>query len=215
MRSINDDQLVGSVTFSNYILLYILAGMTVAILLLAGGVLGTLWYAKNRIEAVERTYFATTSTGSLFQLSPLDSPIGGEEKALNFSSDCVIKMMQLDYLNYRRQMNEAQLRCFTDVGYNSYLEAFTRNGIINQLNDPKIRLVMAGTPGPGEFLSKEVKVFKGVARQTYTILHPIEIVYNGNTDQPRRGKIEVDLIRINQADRPQGLAVNAIRISSK
>lgn len=212
MRDVNDDQLVGSIVFSNRVLLYILSICVVIIAALATTNFLTFMYAKNKIESIQREYFATTHNGSLFQLTPIDEPIGGEERALNFSSACVIRMFQLDFVNYIRQQNEAQLRCFTDDGYKTYLNAFERAGLTAQLKDPRIRLVLSATPGPGVLLNKDVKVFSGVARQTYTIQHPIEIIFNGNVNQPRRGLIEVDLLRVQQESRPDGLAVHAIRV---
>lgn len=212
MNNVNDDQLVGAIVFKSKIFLYIICVLIALVVGLSVGLGGTIWYAKNKIESIKREYFATTHNGSLFQLTPLDSPIGGEEKALNFSSTCVIRMFQLDYVNYRRQQAEAQRTCFTDPGYISYLAAFERAGLMELLRDPKTRLVLAATPGPGEFVDKSVKVTDGVARQSYTITHPIDIVFNGNVNQPRRGSIEVDLLRIDQANRADGLAVHAIRV---
>jgi hypothetical protein len=214
MRDVNDDQLVANVLFSNRLYLYIIVFLVGVTAVMGVAIVGTLLYTKNKIESVEREYFATTHNGQLFELTPIDEPIGGEERALYFSSTCVTKMFQLDYVNYIRQMSDAQLRCFTDAGYKSYINAFDRAGLLNQLKDPKARLVLAATPGPGEFLDKSVKVFGGVARQTFTIRHPMELVFNGNVNNPRRGQIEVDLLRIDQKDRPDGLAVHAIRVKA-
>jgi hypothetical protein len=214
MRDVNDDQLVANVVFTNRLFLYIIVFMCAITAALAASTIGTLLYTKNKIEGIERTYFATTTNGQLFELSPIDEPIGGEERALNFSSNCIIKMFQLDYVNFSRQMSDAQLRCFTDDGYKSYLQAFDRAGLLGQLRDPKARLVLAATPGPGEYREKSVKVYGGVARQTFTISHPLQIVFNGNVNSPRHGTIEVDVIRINQKDRPDGLGVNAIRVKA-
>lgn len=212
MQNVNDDQLVAGLLLANKIYLYIIFMLAAVAVALTVGLGGSLYYAKNKIEAIKREYFASTPDGGLFKLTPLDSPIGGEERAMFFSSTCVIKMFTLDYLNYLRQMNETQRKCFTDTGYDSYLRQLEHSGIMAPLKDPKVRLVVAATPGPGEFKVKEPRNIAGAVRQFYTISHPIEFIFNGNTNKPRRGSIEVDLIRISQADRPDGLAVHALRV---
>jgi hypothetical protein len=213
MQNVNDDQLVSGILFSNRIYIYLIAILTLACLVLALALGASLFYAKNKIESVEREYFATTHNGQLFKLSPLDSPIGGEERALGFAATCTTKMFQLDYLNYPRQMADAQLRCFTDEGYQSYLAAFERSGLMPRLKDSKERLVIAGTPGPGEFTEKSVKQVAGASRQFYTITLPLELVFNGMRDRPFRTSMEVDLVRVNESDRPEGLAIHAIRVN--
>lgn len=212
MRSVNDDQLIEGALLANKIYIYIIALQLVLNIGLGVGLFGVLFYAQNKIEGIERQYFASTPDGGLFKLTPLDQPIGGEERAMYFSSTCVIKMFTLDYVNHLRQMSNAQRSCFTDPGYNSYIDQLGASGIMEPLKNPKTRLVVAATPGPGEFKDKGPRNIGGVIRMTYTIRHPIDFVFNGNVNAPRRGFIETDVIRIDQAERPDGLAVHAIRV---
>lgn len=212
MRSINDDQLIEGTLLANKIYIYIILVQLLLNVGMGGGLFATFIYAKNKIESVERQFFASTPDGGLFRLTPMDEPIGGEERAMYFSSTCVIKMFTLDYVNHLRQMSDTQRTCFTDAGYQSYLDQLQNAGIMAPLKDPKTRLVIAASPGPGEFRVKEPRNVAGAVRMFYTVVSPIEFVFNGNVTKPRRGTIETDLIRINQADRPDGLAVHAIRV---
>lgn len=212
MRSVNDDQLIEGALLANKIYIYIIVLQLALNIGLGAGLFAVGLYAKNKIESIERQYFASTPDGGLFRLTPLDEPIGGEERAMYFASTCIIKMFTLDYVNHIRQMSNAQRSCFTDAGYNSYIEQLSAAGIMEPLKNPKTRLVVAATPGPGEFKAKGPRNVAEAVRMTYTIVQPIEFVFNGNVNQPRRGVIETDVIRIDQANRPDGLAVHAIRV---
>lgn len=215
MRYSSDDQIVQSVLFSNRILLYVVMVLAGVSLLLVGG-LGTLgWYTTQRIASIEKQYFASGPNGNLYRLTPLDSPMGGDEVALNFATQCMYRSTRLDFVNYLRQLSEVERDCFTGEGYSSFRVNLERTKIIERLKNPKTKLVLSSNIGPGEFVAREPKVYYGVARMTYTIKYPIDIVFNGEVDRPFRGTLEVDVLRVDETQRPEGLAIHAIRIAKR
>jgi len=210
-----EDQVIESLVFGFRVQLWLLAIMGIAIVLLTTALGGLGWYTFKKLESVEREYFAATDTGTLWKLTPLGMPIGGREKALALSSKCIRQMTSLDYVNFKRQLTEVEIKCFTGPGYQEFENQLKRIGIYQQLEDPRTKLIINGEPGPGQFLAYEPRVYAGVARQTFVLRHPITLVFNGNSDKGWKGFIEVDFIRIDQREQADGYAINAVRILTK
>lgn len=215
MRHSSDDQMVDSLIFSNRILLYVVVLLAVVCILLGVG-LGLLgWYTTQKVSKIEKQYFASGPNGSLYQLTPLNAPMGGDEQAISFTTHCMYRATRLDYVNYLRQLSETERDCFTGEGYKSYRANLDRTGITSKLKDPKAKLVMSSNIGPGEFLVREPRIIGGVARMTYTLRFPMDIVFNGDTTRPFQGMLEVDVLRVDETQRPEGLAIHAIRIAKR
>ncbi|EIU1445493.1 DotI/IcmL family type IV secretion protein [Pseudomonas aeruginosa] len=214
-RTMSDDQAIDSLAFGFRVLLWVVCILAVAMVLLTLLLGGLSWYTFKKVENVEREYFAATDAGNLWKLTPLGQPVGGRTKVVDLSSKCIRKMTALNYVDFKRQLTEAEVECFTGPGYQQYESELKRNKIYASLEDGKQKLVMTGEPGPGEFLSYEPRLYGGVQRQTYVLRHPLTIVFNGNVTRPWKGFIEVDLIRIDQREQPDGYAINAVRILQK
>ncbi|WP_455233560.1 DotI/IcmL family type IV secretion protein [Geopseudomonas aromaticivorans] len=215
MQTNSDDQLVAGLLVSNRVLLYVVMFLSVAVIALIVGMSGLGWYTTKKIDSIKREYFASGPNGNLYQLTPMDQPMGGDERAINFSTNCLYKATRLDYVNYKRQLSETERECFTGEGYKSFYAALERAKIIDQLNSPKAQLVLSSNIGPGEFLAREPRVYFGISRMTYSIKYPIEIVFNGDLGRPFKGMLEADVLRIDETQRPEGLAIHAIRISKR
>lgn len=179
--------------------LIVLAIALVAIAIMAVVVYGLV------ARGVEREYFAYDSkTGVMVKLVPLDQPMGPDSAVLDYASRCVVAINTYDFVNYRAQMQQAQ-SCFTDDGWNKYMEAINRAGSMRSVINNRMVATAAISQAP-------VITRHGLVRGTlaYEVEVPTIITYSGGqagNNPTQRILIKLLLTRIPAHEGAAGLAI--------
>ncbi len=82
-------------------------------------------------------YFATTTSGELIPLVPLDKPNTTNDILLNWTARVVRRAYTYDAVNYREQLARLE-PFFTDKGYEGFLAALNASGNIAAVTEKRL-----------------------------------------------------------------------------
>jgi len=148
-------------------------------------------------------YFATTATGQLIPLYPTTQPVVTDSTVINWVSNNIPKIYQIDFVNYRSQLNQLQ-GYFTSDGWQQFVKAYGAqlNDVVNE------KLVLSATP-------TDVPVILGhrVLNGTYQWLVQMPMVLNmqqGDTQTTQKILVNVTIDRVNNVTADQLLGISQI-----
>jgi intracellular multiplication protein IcmL len=122
----------------------VLMALLIAILVIAGlvGVIGYMMANK----AAPR-YFATTSTGKLIPMVPLNQPNMSQTAIRQWTANAVTSIYTYDFLNYRKAFQDNE-QYFTSGGWKAFLDKIASSRNLKAVQDEKLTVsaVPAGTP---------------------------------------------------------------------
>lgn len=148
-------------------------------------------------------FFATTEIGQLIPLYPTTQPVVSNSTILSWVSDNVPKIYQLDFINYRTQLNQLQ-GYFTPTGWQAFVSAYAPQ--LKNLVDQK--LVMSATPTDVPVITGG-GVFDGVYK--WQVQMPLVInLQQGNTQTTQKVLLTLVVERVNNVSAHQLLGISQI-----
>ena len=116
-------------------------------------------------------YFASSADGSLAKLQPLKNAVYNKKQISSWISKVVPSLLELDFLNYRTQLDRSQ-KYFTPFGWSQFQDSFQTQ--LNQIKKQKLSAsgVVTGAP----VVTKELYL-KGV--YSWYVQVPIMITFEG------------------------------------
>jgi intracellular multiplication protein IcmL len=169
-----------------------------AIIILLVGIIVLLILSSD----VKHVFFATNVDGRIMPIEPLPEPYFADDQVITWTAKTAREVMQLDYLNYRTNLDKANNR-FTQTGRIDFHNALKESRLIESIEANKLvsQLKIEGAP---QILKK------GLTREgvyVWFLSMPISIIYDGaNPPQPFRGKLQVRVDRVNFLENPDGIA---------
>jgi len=99
------------------------------------------------IERPSPTYFATTDSGRIIPLIPLDRPNLSSQDVLQWASEAVIAVNSYDFVNFRSAF-QASEKYFTSPGWDSFMKALSTSKNLETVQNKKIVVsaVLSGAP---------------------------------------------------------------------
>lgn len=160
-----------------------------------------IFYTGNKTP--NNYFFATTEVGQLIPLYPTTQPVVSNSTVLSWVSDNVPKIYQLDFINYRSQLNQLQ-GLFTPAGWKEFVSAF--GGQLKNLIDQK--LVMSATPSDVPVITGS-GVFSGVYK--WQVQMPLILnLQQGNTQTTQKVLLTIVVDRVNNVASHQLLGISQI-----
>jgi intracellular multiplication protein IcmL len=148
-------------------------------------------------------FFATTEIGQLIPLYPTSQPVVANSTVISWVSDNVPKIYQLDFINYRAQLNQLQ-GYFTPDGWKAFVSAF--GGQLKNLVDQK--LVMSATPTDVPVITGS-GVFSGVYK--WQVQMPLILnLQQGGTQTTQKVLLTIVVDRVNNVASHQLLGISQI-----
>ena len=78
------------------------------------------------------TYFATTDSGNIIPIVPLDRPIVNDQSILRWATTAAVSAYTFNFLNYRQQLQTAS-QYFTEDGWQNYMAKLQQSGNLDSV----------------------------------------------------------------------------------
>ena len=152
-------------------------------------------------------YFATYK-GSVLEQFPTDKPGYSDDDIIDFGDKLIRDAFQIDFKNYRTQMN-AQQQKFSEGGFSGYYSAMTGSNLFASITTKKL-LMSANVTRKGVIYRRGVENSSGL--YVWDVQYPVTLSLDGQTHSlPAQSFIFT--VRIQRTDvsvKPQGIEADAI-----
>ncbi len=154
----------------------------------------------------EPVYFGMSRDMKLLPMTPLSKPILSEAALKNWVAEAVTMSFNLDYLNWRRQLNEAR-SYFTRKAFTGFALSLDREGHLPLLRQQRalMHAVVQGTP---------ILTRSGVVRGTLVWEFELPLLVSYETSVGRISNNAVTIVcqvqRVPATDYPQGVALSSL-----
>jgi len=176
--------------------------ISVCLLILSLLLTGMLYWLVSHPS--QPKYFATTTSGELIPLTPLDEPNTSNDALLNWTAKVVRQAYTYDAVHYREQLARLE-PFFTEKGYKGYLAALNASGNLNAVKEK--RLIASA------MVSSGVIVAKGLASGVYTwkVELQLTVTYTSSEENITQPLTVLALVlRTSTLQNPEGLAIHQI-----
>lgn len=148
-------------------------------------------------------YFAVTSTGKLFKMRALSSPVLGASQLKSWVTRNVPQIYTLDYVHFKDQLN-ASRKYFTSYGWSQFIQAF----------QPTLNKVISGNYVVSAAVT-DVPYIAGTAvingKYTWKVQVPVKITFRkGDTASTNNVIWQLVLQRVNNAKSDQFVGISQI-----
>lgn len=166
---------------------------------------GVASYLSQKQE-VRREYFAyDAKTGVMVPMKPLDKPVLTDAELLNFAVKCVSAINTFDFVNHRKQLQEARY-CFTDDGWDKYQAAVERAGSVQAVITA--RMVSSAASSQAPVITRRGKLKDGTL--AIEVEAPTVITYSGGqtaNNVSQQILVKLMLVRIPAYEGQAGVAI--------
>lgn len=180
--------------------------LSLAIFLLLILILGLIGFAIYQSSTFPMPkYFATTADGIPIHLVPLNVPLQTDEYVINWTEKTLLSIYSLDFVNYRRTLQDAQAY-FTTNGYFEFRSAYQASNNLNAVKDKK-QVVSAEITGPSKLL--RAGQLSEDSPYSWNLEVPMTITYQ-NSENDIIKQIGTALVRVERASlivHLEGLAI--------
>jgi len=149
-------------------------------------------------------YFATTDSGRIIPLIPLDQPNLSEHNVLQWASNALISVYSFDFVHYQKTFQENR-QYFTNRGWQSFMNALEEAKTIETVKDRKliVSAVLNGTP----IISNQY-ILRG--RYTWEAQIPILVSFQGTQAYSDNLMATLKIQRVSTLDNKYGIGIAEI-----
>jgi intracellular multiplication protein IcmL len=163
---------------------------------------GTIFYLISHQPSPK--YFATTDTGKIIPLIPLDQPNINSDAIRQWATNAAVSFYSYNFVNYRQTFSDSK-KYFTSEGWQAFLQQLQDSGNLKTVQDKK--LIVSAVPTGVPVIQNE-GVFKG--RYFWRIQIPMLISYEGEGGSFHNNLlVTMTIQRISTLDREDGVGVEA------
>jgi len=149
-------------------------------------------------------YFATTDSGRIIPLIPLDHPNLSENNVLQWASQALVSIYSFDFLHYQRSF-QGNRQYFTAAGWQSFMDALGQAKTIATIKDQ--RLIVSAVLNGAPIISNQY-IIDG--RYTWEAQIPILISYQGTSSYSDNMLVTLKIQRISTLDNKYGIGITEI-----
>lgn len=155
-------------------------------------------------------YFATTTTGQLFRLSPLTTPIESDEAVEGFTADAVRNTFTFDYVNFKNQIDKLSENYTSEAFSLVKKDLETKGGIASEAIKNKW-IVSSMVMASPELLHKGLVPNTNVYGWKMRV--PVMITYQSEEQtSSQRYYADVTVVRVDQKNNPHGIAIANLQL---
>ncbi|WP_323025701.1 DotI/IcmL family type IV secretion protein [Castellaniella sp.] len=157
-------------------------------------------------------WIPTTDNRAICEVTPEDGPRVSVADVTNFAKDAVLDSYTYGYVNYRREINRAAERWYTEEGRRAYMEGLENSGNLRRVIDGRLFLRSMATLTPQ---LEEITQGSNGTPSEWTVVVPIAIeFYEGGAPKPlsrQEFRASVTVVRVTaSAANQKGIGVNAV-----
>ncbi|MBN9287057.1 MAG: type IVB secretion system apparatus protein IcmL/DotI [Gammaproteobacteria bacterium] len=169
------------------------------------GVMG--WIAWERTHKPIVHYYATTNTGKLLQLAPLNQPNLTTASLLNWAVEAATTAYNFNFGNYEKSLKDVKVY-FTDAGYQNFVAALAAAKTLETVRAKQLVVFAVATNTP--VILKEGPV-DGV--YAWQVQLPMLVTYQSASDQRKQNLILTMIIaRRPTLESPKGIGIASITV---
>jgi intracellular multiplication protein IcmL len=174
--------------------------ITLLLICLCLGLSGLVYHFST--SCPRPTYFATTASGDLIKMIPLNEPNLSQGHLLEWASNAAMEAFNYNFVNYRDALQKMR-GSFTSTGYDNYIKALHASDNMNSVINKK--LVVSAVP-----TSPPVVLQEGLAGKVYAwrVQIPLLISYqSANTSLTQNIVLTMLITRLDTLTTPQGIGI--------
>jgi len=152
------------------------------------------------------TYFATTDSGNIIPIVPLDRPIVNDQSILRWATTAAVSAYTFNFLNYRQQLQTAS-QYFTEDGWQNYMAKLQQSGNLDSVI--KRQLIVTSVPGGAPVIVNE-GLLDG--RYAWRIQMPLLATYQSSSQTQYSNPLLVTIlvVRVSTTINTSGVAIAQI-----
>ena len=151
----------------------------------------------------EPRFFATTSTGDIIPMVPLNQPLVSEAALMSWAKEAVTATFTYDFVNYQRQLQALRNR-FTNSGWRNFIRALGQSDFFNTVKAKQ--LAVTATPS-GTAVIKDSIPIRGV--WTWRIQVPMQVSFESASERKvERVIVELLVKRVSTLQNQRGLGID-------
>lgn len=148
-------------------------------------------------------YFATTESGRIIKMMPLNQPNLSNQALLQWSTNAVTSIFNFNFTNFRQRFNQNQTS-FTTDGWRSFIAAMKKNNLINTVQNKKLIVSAVLTASPIITTQYELS-----GRYVWKVDMPISISFQGLEGAfTENWKITLTIQRVSTLNNIAGIGIN-------
>lgn len=154
-------------------------------------------------------YFATTDSGRIIPLIPLNQPNLSDNAVLQWASQALISVYSYDFLHYRQTFQDSR-KYFTAGGWSSFMSALKQTKTLDAVQDKKliVSAVLSGAP-----IVSNRYIENG--RYVWEVQMPFQVTYQGTETYSQSLLATLKIVRVSTLDNPYGIGIAEIVIQQK
>lgn len=177
--------------FLLFFLVFVIVGMAISIIALI----------KDRPLP---TYFATTESGRIIPLIPLDQPNLTDQAILQWSTQAVTTVFTYNFVNYRSVFQDSR-QYFTRGGWQNFMQAVSSSKLLSAVQNEKLMLTAVVSSAP--VVTNEY-VFDG--KYTWKVQVPILVTFQSLSQTSYQSFIiSLTIERVSTLDSRYGVGVSS------
>lgn len=126
-----------------------LGALTLSIFVIITLIIALIYLLKNPAHPI---YFAADEVGRLIQIIPVNTPNMSTEEVMAWTREAVEAVYSYDYINYRKQLQEAE-KYFTTYGWTNYMNALRLSNNLLGLTQRK-QILLAQVIAPPKIIGQ-------------------------------------------------------------
>jgi intracellular multiplication protein IcmL len=169
-----------------------LAAALLALIAIILALVGIIFYQTAHVPTPK--YFATTESGRIIQLTPLNQPN---------MSNAVTSIYDFNFTNFRNQLQNSR-QYFTSSGWDAFVNAIKASNLLSTVQDKKLIVSAVLTAAPIVTTQYELG-----GRYVWKIQMPISVAYQGLAQTfSENYQILVTVQRVSTLDNISGVGIN-------
>lgn len=181
----------------------VVSALLIALLAIIVLVLAVIYLVIDRPAP---TYFATTDSGNIIPIVPLDRPMVNDQSILSWATTAAVSAYTFNFLNYREQLQTAS-KYFTHEAFQNYMAKLKDSGNLDAVI--KRQLIVTAVPGGAPIIVNE-GLLDG--RYAWRIQMPILATYQSSSETKYSNPLLVTIliVRVSTTASPDGIAIAQI-----
>ena len=177
----------------------VLAGLLLSLFVIIGLVITVAYLV---ISKPTPKYFASTNSGRIIPLIPLNQPNLSDAEIIQWASRAVISVYSYNYVNFRSAF-QGNRGYFTQAGWRGFLAALEASKAIKTVQDNKLMVsaVLSGAP----VISNQYE-YQG--RYSWVLQMPVLVTYQGSDTSNQSFIVRLKVQRVSTLDNIYGVGIS-------
>lgn len=155
-------------------------------------------------------YFATTSSGKLIPMQPLNFPFVTTQNLLQWASKASSAAFTFNFVNYREQLQSSE-QYFTAEGWKQFITQLNSSGNLSAIKDRK--LIASAIPAGAPVILNQGEL---AGRYAWRVQIPMIVTYQGANNKSNNAMmVTMTVTRVPTLDNSSGVGISQINVTQQ